>query len=194
MDLLTRAIQFAAEAHDGARRKGDGSPAVLHAMEAAAVAATLTGDEEVLAAAVLHDTVEDAGVQPEELLARFGPRVAALVAAETENKRRELPPGDTWRVRKEETIARLEAEEDPGAAILVLGDKLSNLRSLSRACRQRGEAVWQDFHQHDSAQHRWYYSAIAAVLAPRLGDTPAFQEYQQRFAEVFGSPDRREEE
>ena len=70
MGLLAEAMTFAIAAHGETRRKGDGSPAILHAMEAAAVAATLTADQEVLAAAVLHDTVEDAGADLEEIRAR----------------------------------------------------------------------------------------------------------------------------
>ena len=99
MELLSQAICFAAEAYDGIRRKGDGTPLVLHALEAAAIAATLTGDIEVLAAAALHDAVEDAGVRMEEIEARFGVRVAALVGADTENKRRSHAPDETWRTR-----------------------------------------------------------------------------------------------
>ena len=107
MGLLAEAMTFAIAAHGETRRKGDGSPAILHAMEAAAVAATLTADQEVLAAAVLHDTVEDAGADLEEIRARFGDRVAALVGAETEDKMRSVPPGQSWKARKEAAIAGL---------------------------------------------------------------------------------------
>lgn len=100
MGRLTDAMNFAIAAHGEVRRKGDGLPAVLHAMEAAAVVASLTSDEEVLAAAVLHDTVEDAGVDLEDIRARFGERVAGLVWAESEDKMRGLPPEESWRARK----------------------------------------------------------------------------------------------
>ena len=84
MGLFTDALHFAVDAHGDARRKGDGAPAILHATEAASIATTLTTDERVLAAAVLHDTVEAAGVLPDEIRERFGDRVAELVAAETD--------------------------------------------------------------------------------------------------------------
>lgn len=141
MELLNDAMIFAIAAHGDALRKGDGSPAILHAMEAAAVAATLTGDAEVLAAAVLHDTVEDAGADLEELRAQFGPRVAALVGAETEDKMRHLPPAASWRARKEAAIQRLRRAEDPGVAVVTLGDKLSNLRSFYRNKERQGSAI-----------------------------------------------------
>ena len=138
MGLLAEAMTFAIAAHGETRRKGDGSPAILHAMEAAAVAATLTADQEVLAAAVLHDTVEDAGADLEEIRARFGDRVAALVGAETEDKMRSVPPGQSWKARKEAAIAGLRGAKDPGVAIIALGDKLSNMRALYRSRGQKG--------------------------------------------------------
>ena len=184
LELLTQAMTFAIAAHGDALRKGDGSPAILHAMEAACIAATLTHDPEVLSAAVLHDTVEDTGAQLDDIRARFGERVAHLVGAETEDKMRHLPPSESWRARKEAAIARLRAEEDPGAAMVMLSDKLSNLRSLCRGRLERGDAIWADFNQKDPAQHHWYYRTIADALAG-LAHTPAWQEYDRLIRQVF---------
>lgn len=184
MELLTDAMTFAIAAHGGALRKGDGAPAILHAMEAAAVAATLTADQEVLAAAVLHDTVEDAGADPAEIEARFGPRVAALVAAETEDKMRALSPEVSWRRRKEAAIAHIREAEDPGVAIVALGDKLSNMRSFYRGKERRGAGLWESFHQKDPEEHHWYYRTIAGVLSP-LAETAAWREYDWLIRQVF---------
>lgn len=184
MSLLTQAMAFAVAAHGDTLRKGDGSPAILHAMEAAAVAASLTGDQEVLAAAVLHDTVEDTGADLAEIRTRFGGRVAELVGADTEDKMRDLPPDQTWRRRKEQTIAHLKMAEDPGVAIVTLGDKLSNMRALYRQKRERGSAVWESFHQKDPEQHHWYYRTIAQAMWT-LSDTAAWQEYDWLIRQVF---------
>ena len=184
LGFLTDAMIFAISAHGEAVRKGDGSPAILHAMEAAAVAASLTHDQEVLAAAVLHDTVEDTQAELEEIRTRFGERVAALVGAETEDKMRHLPPDQSWRVRKEAAIAGLRAAEDPGVAVVTLGDKLSNLRALSRSKREKGGAMWEAFHQKDPEQHHWYYRTISEVLSPLAG-TAAWQEYDWLIRQVF---------
>ena len=184
-ELLNRAILFAVRAHDGQLRKGGNIPYILHPLEAAAIAATLTEDEEVLAAAVLHDVVEDTGTPLAALREAFGERVAALVAAESEDKREGLPAGETWRVRKEETVRRLETacrEEK----ILVLADKLSNLRSLYQGEMAAGDVLWQRFHQKDKGQHRWYYESIGARLG-ELAGTAAYQEYQELLARVFGT-------
>lgn len=184
MGKLTDAMTFAIAAHGDAKRKGDGTPAIFHAMEAAAVAATLTTDEDVLAAAVLHDTVEDCGATPDELRARFGDRVADLVAAETEDKMRHLPPAESWYARKKAAVARLRAETDPGAAAVTLGDKLSNMRAFYRGKRRLGGAMWDAFNQKDPAAHHWYYRAIADALSG-LSDTPAWQEYDRLIRLVF---------
>lgn len=185
MNLLNEAMVFAIAAHGDAVRKGDGTPAILHAMEAACIAATLTSDPEVLAAAVLHDTVEDAGTSLEEIQARFGSRVAALVAAETEDKMRHLPPGQSWRARKEAALHRLEKAADPGALIVTLGDKLSNLRSIARVKEEQGDAVWMRFHQTDPAEHHWYHRTMAGLLSPWAGSA-AWQEYDGLIRQIFG--------
>ena len=184
MDLLEKAMAFAAEAHHGMNRKRSGLPYIMHPMEVAVICGSLTYDQEVLAAALLHDTVEDTNTTLEELRERFGPRVAALVAAETENKREELPPELTWRIRKEESLEELHRAEDPGVRILWLGDKLSNIRSLHRMWLRDGEAVWSCFHQKDPAQQAWYYRTVARELEP-LADTEAYREYLARTETVF---------
>ena len=184
MTLFDEAIRFAVEKHSGMTRKGEPAPYILHPLEAAAIVGTLTCDEEVLAAAVLHDTVEDTGVNPEEIARRFGARVAALVASETEDKRPELPPEESWRMRKEQSLRKLREASDPAVRYLWLGDKLSNLRALSRAQKREGAAVWTRFHQKDPAQQAWYYRTIDGLLSG-LRDSDAWQEYHALVETVF---------
>ena len=75
--IFERAVIFAVNAHSGMTRKGSRTPYILHPLEAAVIASTLTEDEEVLAACVLHDTLEDTPVAAEELRGDFGERVAS---------------------------------------------------------------------------------------------------------------------
>ena len=187
MDLVSEAIIFAVKAHDGMRRKQEDIPYILHPMEAAAIVGSLTSAQEVIAAAALHDVVEDAGVSIQELEERFGRRVAELVAAETENKREHLPAESTWKIRKEEAICILKGTEDPDVKILYLGDKLANMRSIYCAWKKEGQRIWKRFHQEDPAQQAWYYRTIADNTR-ELSDTLAWQEFhgliQMIFAEV----------
>ena len=105
--LVEQAILFATEAHRGQLRKGSNLPYILHPLEAAAIVAGLTDDPEVIAAAVLHDVLEDTSATPGELEAAFGPRVTALVQSESENKRPHLDPRDSWQLRKQEALEEL---------------------------------------------------------------------------------------
>ena len=184
--LVNEAVSFAARAHEGQVRKGSGMPYIVHPMEAAAICSTFTDDLEVIAAAVLHDVVEDTDVTVEEVRELFGERVAALVAGESEDKREGSPPAETWRLRKEESIEHLKRAEDPGVRMVCLGDKLSNIRSIQRDYDSLGEEFWQRFNQKDPAQHAWYYRTIADLLKGELGETEAWHEYAHRVRTVFG--------
>ena len=114
MELVSEAIIFATKAHDGMRRKKSEVPYILHPMEAAVIVGTMTEDQNMIAAAALHDVVEDAGVTIKEIEEKFGKRVKELVSSETEDKRADLPPADTWRERKEESLAVLKNTDDIG--------------------------------------------------------------------------------
>lgn len=160
------------------------TPYILHPLEAMVVAGTLTDDREVLAAMVLHDVVEDTNTTLREIEERFGARVAELVGSETENKRRGQSPSATWRLRKEESLARLRASDDPAVKILWMGDKLSNIRSIHALWLREGHALWQGFNQRDPAQQAWYYRSVRAELMP-LRESAAWREYAQLVDEVF---------
>ena len=185
MELVSEAIAFAVKVHDGMRRKKSDAPYVLHPMEAAVIVGTMSDDQSLIAAAALHDVVEDAGVTLEEIEERFGKRVRELVASETEDKRAELPPSDTWRIRKEESLSALRQTEDEGVLMVWLGDKLSNMRSIYRDFKVEGEAMWQRFNQKDAKEQAWYYSSIVK-LTERLSHTSAWLEYKTLTELVFG--------
>lgn len=130
-NLLNKAIIFAVQNHAGTPRKGTNIPYIVHPMEVAAIVAGITDDEEVIAAAVLYDTLEDTETTTAELVDNFGYRVAALVGAESENKREDEKAEDTWKIRKEETIQHLTAARYD-AKVIALGDKLANIRAIQR--------------------------------------------------------------
>lgn len=85
--MIDEAIEFASKAHEGQFRKGTRRPYIVHPVEVAEIVATMTADEEIICAAVLHDTIEDCKEVTEEILKlRFGERVASIVAQESEDK------------------------------------------------------------------------------------------------------------
>ena len=184
-DLVSEAIAFSTNAHDGMRRRKSKAPYILHPMEVAAIVGTMTDDQQVIAAALLHDVVEDAGITIDEIGEKFGDRVMKLVASETENKREDLPPEETWRIRKEESLEMLKNSDDIAVAMMWLGDKLSNIRAIYRDYMVEGNAVWEKFHQSDVSVQAWYYRSIMKYTE-RLSDTLAWKEYKSIVELMFG--------
>ena len=184
MELVSEAIAFAVKAHDGMRRKKSDVPYILHPMEAAVIVGTMTDDQNLIAAAVLHDVVEDADITINEIEIKFGERVRQLVASETEDKRADRPPTETWRVRKEESLAVLKNTDDLGVLMVWLGDKLANMRAIYRDFKVEGHAMWQRFNQKDPAQQAWYYRSIVE-LTERISHTSAWLEYKTLTELVF---------
>ena len=181
--LLDRAIVFAVRAHAGTERRGKGFPYIVHPMEAVEIVATMTPDQELLAAAVLHDTVEDTDVTIEQIRTEFGERVASFVAAESDEPHQRPDSVENWRARKQAAIDRL-ARASLDAKMVALGDKLSNMRAIARDYAQQGDALWNIFHAKAPKDHEWHYRGLAASLS-ELRDTFAYKEFESLINQVF---------
>jgi myo-inositol-1(or 4)-monophosphatase len=155
-ELLDRAIVFAVRAHAGTERRGKGFPYIVHPMEAVEIVATMTSDQELMAAAALHDTVEDTDVTMDQIRAEFGDRIASLVASESDTFEQGVSEEDSWHARKQTAIDRL-ASASHDAKIVALGDKLSNMRAIARDYSVKGDALWSLFHTKDPKDHEWHY-------------------------------------
>lgn len=188
MNVLEEVIIFAVKAHEGQMRKMEKIPYILHPLEVSSIISTMTTDLDVIAAGVLHDTVEDCGVDPKEIREKFGPRVAALVQSESEDKMSSRPPEETWQERKEESLLMLKYTKDIDVKRLWLGDKLSNMRSFYRGYLKEGNALWNHFHQKDPKMQKWLYETIADGLV-ELKDTAAYAEYVRLVGEIFQEVD-----
>ena len=184
-ELLDRAIIFAVRAHAGTERRGKGFPYIVHPMEAMEIVATMTPDQELLAAAALHDTVEDTDVTVDQLRAEFGDRIADLVAAESDAFVEGVSDEDSWHARKQAAIDRL-AKAPHDAKMVALGDKLSNMRAIARDYAVQGDALWNLFHAKDPKDHEWHYRGLADSLR-ELQDTFAFREFESLINQVFGT-------
>ncbi len=185
MDLFDKAIAFATKAHSGSFRKGTTTPYIVHPMEASVIVATMTDNRAVLAAAVLHDVVEDTDYTIEDIEKEFGDDVARLVSAESEDKRDDLPSEATWKIRKQETLEHLKNKATKEEKMITLGDKLSNIRAMHRDYLAIGDELWDRFNQKDKAEHAWYYKSIAGLLADFSG-FPVYEEYVELVNKVFG--------
>lgn len=181
--LLDRAIIFAVKAHAGTERRGKGFPYIVHPMEAVEIVATITPDQELLAAAALHDVVEDTDVSADELRREFGDRIAALVVAESDVFEDGVSEEDSWHARKKAAIDRL-ARAPYEAKIVAMGDKLSNMRAIARDYAVKGDSLWSIFHAKDPKDHEWHYRGLADSLSD-LKDTFAYKEFVSLIDQVF---------
>lgn len=185
MDVFEKSVAFAIKAHEGQTRKKEGIPFILHPCEAAAIAGTLTNDRDILAAVMLHDTVEDTDATIEDIRREFGERVAELVAKETENEYEGVAREESWKLRKAESLEQLRNSDDFGVKVMWMSDKLSNMRSFFRLWLREGDRLFDNFHQKDIKQQEWYYRTVAELLTNFEG-TPAYLEYTYLVDVVFG--------
>ncbi len=180
--MIDRAIELAARAHQGQVRKGTDNPYISHPYGVGMLLAGAGCDEEVVAAGILHDTVEDTSVTLEQLREQFGERVASIVEGCSEPHK-----GQGWEERKEHTLAYLPTA--PREIRLVsLADKLHNARSVLADVRTGGEGVWSRF-KRGRAQQEWYYRGlVAALCTPGAGEEPLpfCGEFRQVVDELFG--------
>lgn len=178
--FFDKAVAFATQAHSGTERRGKAYPYIIHPMEAVSIVATITNDPEMLAATILHDTVEDTDVTIEQIRELFGQRVADLVQHETAP----LDDSLTWREKKTQQIKQL-AEAPYDSKVVALGDKLSNMRGIAWDYRKIGDEVWKLFHAHNGKDDiAWYYRSLADALS-ELSGTAAYLEFVNLVDEVF---------
>ena len=127
--LILDAARVAAEAHVGQLRKGtSGAPYINHPIAVAQMVASQTDDPEVIAAALLHDVVEDSNIDTGGLRAEFGDRVARFVCELTDAPELEALP----RPERKRKQARHMADASPEAKLIKIADQTSNLEDLAR--------------------------------------------------------------
>ena len=161
---LADAAAFAMEIHADQVRKGSEAPYISHLLGVASLVLEHGGDEDQAIAGLLHDAIEDQGIEQEPVIAaRYGERVAAIVRGCTDADTLPKPP---WRERKEAYIGHL---EHAGADIWLVScaDKLYNARSICTDLRQIGATVFERFTAGREGT-LWYYGELAAVFARLL--------------------------
>ncbi|MCG6964724.1 MAG: HD domain-containing protein [Acidobacteria bacterium] len=201
--LVEAAMRLAARGHYHQFRKGSSEnehcsppreeplppgcvPYMTHLMGTACILARLGASDTVLAAALLHDYLEDVPSDdgPEQVRAATGPQVLDLVLAVTEDKRRERDATETWEERKREQIARV-AHMPSEAVLIKAADALHNLLSLEADLEQADEPemVWQRLNSEASRQI-WYFTSLAAAIRARLQDHTLVRELEGAVARL----------
>jgi GTP diphosphokinase / guanosine-3',5'-bis(diphosphate) 3'-diphosphatase len=153
LPLIIDALDFAAHAHRDQRRKGaDATPYIAHPIALARILTVEGGVEDpiVIAAALLHDTVEDCGVLPSHLAQRFGQEVAEVVMEVTDDKA--LP-----KARRKELQVEHAASISPRAKLVKLADKIANVRDVG----QNAPADWSEERRHEYAH--WAARVVAGL-------------------------------
>lgn len=161
---FTEALVFAAQLHRDQTRKGPADiPYISHLLAVAGTVIEHGGAEKEAIAALLHDAVEDQGglATRETILRLFGPEVTEIVDGCTDSTAYPKPP---WRERKEQFLARL-SQASASTLLVVLADKLSNIRSTIRDLRIFGPSVWERFRGGEQGT-LWYYRAIVGAVNP----------------------------
>jgi len=172
--LVLRAAEFAAHKHRGQRRKGyNERPYVGHCIEVAALIANVgrVDDANVLAAALLHDTVEDTDTTRDELVQEFGAEIDSHVAEVTDDKSLDSD------VRKELQVTHA-PHLSRGAKLIKLGDKISNVREIG-----------EDPPKQWSEERRRKYFDWAKRVVDAIG--PVNPELEEYFARTFEKSMRR---
>lgn len=160
LEITRRALAFAAERHAGQRREADHAPFILHPLEVAHLLRGRDYPDEVVAAGVLHDVIEDADVEHDELRARFGERVARLVCAVSES-----PGGGDWAERKARLRDAIERAEGDAVAVYA-ADKVAKARELRLMLVRDPAAI-----RLDPARLEHYWASLV-MLERRLGHHP----------------------
>lgn len=180
--MINRAIEFATVCHSNQTRKGTKIPYILHCLEAGTIAANLTNkdgsvDSDIVSAAILHDTIEDAFVSYDSIKEVFNENIANLVQSQSEDKSK------IWLDRKKDTIKFLKTNKSKGVEIATLADKLSNMRSIFKDYEVDKERLWDKFNAGKESQH-WYYNSIAESLS-QVKETNEYREYKDLIKKTF---------
>ena len=167
---IKRAIQFAARKHHGQwRSETEPLPYITHLFSVALLVAEDGASDDVVSAALLHDTLEDTDTTREELVAAFGEHVAELVEHVSERKMVDGKKPD-WKERKGAYLAHLEdAPED--ALLISIADKIDNIESMLEEVGQTGKTIFKHF-GHSPDEYLWYHGNLTRIATLRLPEHP----------------------
>ena len=158
-------MAYAQERHAGQRRRSDGAPFIEHPLEVAWLLYRAGAPDDVIAAGVLHDTIEKAGASVGDLRDRFGPRTASLVAAVSEDRR--IPTYS----RRKAALRDQVAAAGPDALMVFAADKISKVRELELSNRRPKRRLT-------------HYRRCLELLERLLSDSPLVSELRIEFERV----------
>jgi GTP diphosphokinase / guanosine-3',5'-bis(diphosphate) 3'-diphosphatase len=168
---IKKALYFAAEMHDGQYRKGGKVPFIVHPVLVAMCLSEYMHEEDIIAAALLHDTVEDCDVSIDDLKEEFNDSIAKLVVEVSLFKEEGVAD---WIVDKKNYLNKIRNASD-SALTIVACDKMLNMKGYFDALKAGNEAT--RLFRGSPDQYRWYYTEIGNILTESLGNHPIVREY-----------------
>lgn len=158
MNIKLKAKEFAIKAHDGQVRKAEPSkPYIVHPIGVAELLESLGYDDNVIAAAYLHDVVEDTNYTLEDIKKEFNSDVANLVDSVSETNK-DL----SWEERKYNMIHSIK-EKPLRNKVISCSDKINNIEALTRLLKENGMKAFSSFKRSHDKQ-LWYYKSIYQSL------------------------------
>lgn len=179
--LIGSALEYAAEFHQGTTRKGGKTPYIVHPFEVAMILKENALTDNVIAAGLLHDLLEDTEITEADLEAEFGPDIAQLVVKASE--RLEGRENRSWKQRKTETVNFLKIEAKFANKALACADKLSNARSILRDLEKEPQNFWERFSAPKKEQ-KWYYENLVESLK-ELEGLKMYAEFKEVVRDIF---------
>lgn len=186
MSIVTQALLFATTHHQHQHRKGTRIPYMAHLLNVCKIVAENNCSDDVLAAALLHDVVEDTDVTIQELETTFGQNIADIVRGATELDKLEKKNSEkesSWIERKEHTIHFLSQEATIEQLLVSGADKLDNLRSIVYDYSKIGNTIWTRFNA-TKEQQTWYYSSIANIMVDKGKQNNVLAEFGNEMLEL----------
>ncbi|MFT9598123.1 HD domain-containing protein [Mesobacillus sp.] len=177
MDLIDKALQIASMAHEGQYRKNTKIPYIAHPVAVGMILQKAGYSEEMVAAGILHDTVEDTDITMEDIEREFGIEVVRIVEGCSEPDK-----SLSWEERKEHTIEFLKTASEE-IRVVACADKLHNVRSIRQDVVQLGEVVWSRFNRGRD-QQEWYYSHVLKSLG-HSSTFPLLEELEMEIERLF---------
>ncbi|SDH78315.1 HD domain-containing protein [Alteribacillus persepolensis] len=177
VDTINAAIHLAAKAHRSQVRKGNQLPYITHSYAVGLLLSQSGCSKDVIAAGILHDTIEDTPITKSDLRTEFGKHVTAIVDGCTEDK------SLTWEERKQHTLDFLRTASLE-VCMVICADKLHNIRETVRDFEQVGEEIWNQFNRGKGKQ-KWYYENLVDVLGERLETFPLYPLLAEEVDKLF---------
>lgn len=186
---VIKAFEFAYKKHKGMKRKTSDVPYIVHPMSVAVILMKNLASEDLIAAGLLHDVVEDAQVTFSEIEKKFGKEVTELVNAVSEPmelRTTQSDPKETWKQRKKHTVTII-SNAGTDIKLLSCADKLSNIRDLIEDYNRLGEVMWSKFNAPKEKQE-WYYRSLCQAFASGredINELPVFHKFKECVEHLF---------